>query len=158
MESCEINNEIRMLAGLVRNEYKYYAMLEFLPEGEVPHIGYPGLLRQVIMNILINAAHAIRERNSQSLGKIVIQSKKTVNGICIVIQDDGVGLDMETKEHMFEPFFTTKRAGEGTGLGLSISRGIIEEQYGGKLLCESEPGVGTTFIIEVPDVMEKEEA
>lgn len=151
VENCEINNEIRLVASLIKSEYKYHASLE-LPTGEeITHIGYPGLLRQVIMNILINASHAIKARNSQSLGEIKIHTEKTDEWIRITVTDNGIGMDDETLKRIFEPFYTTKSTGEGTGLGLSISIGIIENQYKGRLSCESVAGVGSVFVIEVRD-------
>ncbi len=153
-QEVEINQEIAMVAGLVRNEYKYTATLEFKPEEEIIHRGYPGLIRQVLMNLIINGAHAIKARNSHNLGKITLRAEKDGNLLRIWVQDNGVGMTEEVRERAFEAFFTTKLSGEGTGLGLSISKGIIEEQYSGKLLCESVPDKGTTFIIEVPDILE----
>ncbi len=152
MESCEINHEIQMVLALVKNEYKYDAVIEFPIGKNIPHTGYPGLLRQVLMNILINAAHAIKARNIKSLGKITIHAVKGIDSFRIVIKDNGVGMSEKTRSRVFEPFFTTKESGKGTGLGLSISKDIIEKQYDGRLMCTSLPGTGTIFVIEVPNI------
>jgi signal transduction histidine kinase len=68
----------------------------------------------------------------------------------IEIEDNGPGMDEETRSRIFEPFFTTKSPGVGTGLGLSISYFIITEDHGGTMEVESSPGKGTTFIIRLP--------
>lgn len=156
-ETVDVVSELRMVSGLVRNEYKYYANLEILPEGELLHRGYPGLLRQVLMNLIINAAHAVRSRGSQTLGRITLDARRQQGLLCITVQDDGIGMDAATQERIFEPFFTTKKSGEGTGLGLSISKQLIEAQYGGTLECRSEPGAGTTFTITVPEAAEQKD-
>ncbi len=151
LETFEINKEILMVARLLKNEYKYHAALEIHSGEEIIHVGYPGLLRQVIMNILINAVYAIKARNEQGLGRISISTTRENERIRIVIKDDGIGMDESVRKRIFEPFYTTKQSGEGTGLGLSISKSIITDQYGGDLSCESVAGVGSTFIIEVPE-------
>ncbi len=152
IETCDINKEITMLVQLLKNEYKYNALMELPQEVELIHKGYPGLLRQVIMNLVINASHAIKARNTGVLGKISITTCKKDGCIQISIKDTGVGMTDDIKARIFEPFFTTKKANEGTGLGLSISKNIIEEKYGGTLTCDSTLGVGSTFVIEVPDL------
>ncbi len=68
----------------------------------------------------------------------------------IEIEDNGSGMNEETKKHLFEPFFTTKKSGMGTGLGLSISYMIITDNHNGTIDVESEKGKGTRFIIKLP--------
>jgi two-component system, NtrC family, sensor kinase len=70
--------------------------------------------------------------------------------VAISIADNGVGMSEEVCSYIFNPFFTTKPVGKGTGLGLSISYQIITEKHGGKLLCNSAPGEGAEFVIEIP--------
>jgi signal transduction histidine kinase len=101
-------------------------------------------LNQVFMNILSNAAQAIK-----GLGDIWITTKCEGDKVFITIRDNGEGISKENQEKIFDPFFTTKKVGEGTGLGLSIVYGIIQKHLG-SISFESEVGKGTTFYIELP--------
>jgi len=115
--------------------------------GDVPQIEcYPGQLNQVFMNLLVNAIQAI-----PGSGTITVEVSRAIvgDGLEIRIRDSGVGMTPDVQRRIFEPFFTTKEVGEGTGLGLSISYGIIE-RHRGHLSVESTPGVGTTFVIQLP--------
>jgi len=104
-------------------------------------------LQQVFLNIIVNAEHAIIETRGK--GTITITTKKDTDIIRISLADDGPGISEDNLGHIFDPFFTTKEVGKGTGLGLSICHGIITEHDGG-IYTESEVGIGTTFIIELP--------
>lgn len=121
-----------------------------------------GQLNQVLMNLLSNAIDAVEDIPSQKstqtmssknseTGQITIRTEALgVDWIRISIKDNGCGIDEEIRTKIFDPFFTTKPIGKGTGLGLSISYRIITEKHQGRLLCLSEPGHGTEFIIEIP--------
>jgi signal transduction histidine kinase len=74
----------------------------------------------------------------------------SISHVIISIADNGIGMTEEVKQRVFNHLFTTKSVGKGTGLGLSISRSIVEEKHGGRLSCNSTPGEGTEFIIEIP--------
>ncbi len=102
-------------------------------------------IRQVILNLLNNAAKAIPKKG----GSIRITTKSLDNQVTIQIHDSGVGIKQKHLNHIFEPFFSTKPAVKGTGLGLSISYGIIKT-HGGDIKVISKPGKGTTFIITLP--------
>ncbi|MBF0542521.1 MAG: ATP-binding protein [Nitrospirae bacterium] len=104
-----------------------------------------GLLQQVILNIITNAADAVDDN-----GLIMIKTyKEEAGSIWIAIKDDGHGIPKSQIKHIFEPFFTTKGKDKGTGLGLSISYGIIKK-LGGTLSVQSEVNKGTTFYINLP--------
>ena len=137
--------------------------------GEFPPLEcYPGQLNQVFLNILANAIDALEELNSgRSRDEIkanpnfirirtfLTESEKFINDnslshVIISIADNGIGMTEEVKQRVFNHLFTTKSVGKGTGLGLSISRSIVEEKHGGRLSCNSTPGEGTEFIIEIP--------
>jgi two-component system, NtrC family, sensor kinase len=120
---------------------------------------YPGQLNQVFMNILGNAIDAIEEYNQKrtkeeiklnpSLIKIYTQ-KIDNDWVRIAIEDNAGGIPETIISKLFDPFFTTKPVGKGTGLGLSISYQIITEKHAGRLFCNSKPGEGTEFVIEIP--------
>jgi len=118
--------------------------------------GDAGRISQVLLNLLINAQHALRD--CAPLGTITIRSwterlaEPEVDGaerIYIAIIDNGPGIAADVMPQIFEPFFTTKPVGQGTGLGLSVCYGIIAD-HGGRIWAESQPGHGTTFLIELP--------
>ncbi len=120
---------------------------------------YPGQLNQVFMNILSNALDALDEREDQCCHLAFDQAPATIristqrygtNRIRISIADNGLGMPREVQQRIFDPFFTTKPVGKGTGMGMSISYQIITEKHHGSLWCESAPGEGTTFWIEIP--------
>jgi two-component system NtrC family sensor kinase len=104
-------------------------------------------VQQVLLNIIINAEQAMRSEGGE--GRLRIATRAQRGGIVASFADSGPGMSAETLRRIFDPFFTTKDAGEGTGLGLTISYGIIED-HGGRIWAESEPGRGTTFLIELP--------
>jgi signal transduction histidine kinase len=105
---------------------------------------YPNLLSQALLNILVNAVHAIEGR-----GRITIRTRSAHDGIRIEITDTGSGIPAEILNRIFEPGFTTKGPGSGTGLGLPISRRNIE-RFGGRIEVESQVGKGSTFRIILP--------
>jgi signal transduction histidine kinase len=105
---------------------------------------FAGQLNQVWMNLLGNAAQAVRDR-----GEVSISTRIDGDWVSIAISDTGTGIPKDQLSRIFDPFFTTKQVGEGTGLGLSISYGIIK-RHGGAIKVESEVGVGTTFTVEIP--------
>jgi two-component system NtrC family sensor kinase len=118
--------------------------------------GDAGQICQVLLNLLINAQHALREKAAP--GTITIRSwlerlepleAERQERICVAIADTGPGIAAELMPKIFEPFFTTKPVGQGTGLGLSVCYGIIGD-HGGRIWAESQPGHGATFTIELP--------
>lgn len=109
-----------------------------------PAICYASQLNQVWMNLLVNAAQAIRDK-----GEVTIATSLVGDCIAVAISDTGMGIPEHELSRIFDPFFTTKPIGEGTGLGLSISYGIVE-QHGGTIAVVSEVGRGTTFTVTIP--------
>ncbi len=110
----------------------------------------PDSLEQVLINLLINAAHACDKEDSR-VTLNVSKGKTWQNRFLIEVTDNGCGMDADTMKKIFEPFFTTKPQGLITGLGLYISRSQIE-RLGGQLEVESRPGEGSTFRVTLPDV------
>jgi PAS domain S-box-containing protein len=108
-------------------------------------------IEQVFMNILHNAAHALAERSpGSSPPKITLRTRREESMARIEIEDNGPGMDDQTRRKIFEPFFTTKAEGEGTGLGMSVSYFIIVNNHNGTIEVESSPGNGAKFIIRLP--------
>lgn len=118
--------------------------LELNPIPDV--LGNRGQINQVIMNLLMNAGQAMDEH-----GDIFIKTNVEDGFVELSISDNGCGIEEDHLCKLFDPFFTTKAVGEGTGLGLSISYGIITD-HGGTIVVESEPGKGSTFIVQLPEI------
>lgn len=141
---ADINECLESTLAIAWNEIKYKSTLE-KDFGPLPLLTcYPQQLNQVFLNILINAAQAIKEN-----GVIRIKTWAGERTINISISDNGSGIPPTIKEHIFEPFFTTKEVGEGTGLGMSISYEIIKKHCG-QILLDTEEGHGSTFTIVLP--------
>jgi signal transduction histidine kinase len=113
---------------------------------------YPGELNQVFMNIISNAIDALNEDKQEGKTSTIRISTETVDAcwIAVKISDNGQGMSEQVRDKIFDPFFTTKPVGKGTGLGLSVTHQIIVERHDGKISCDSTPGQGTEFIIELP--------
>jgi len=143
-ELTDINQNIESTLSIVWNELKYKAEVK-KEYGELPQVNcYPQELSQVFMNILINAAQAIKER-----GEINIKTWAENGEVCVRISDTGCGIKPEQLPKIFDPFFTTKEVGKGTGLGLSISYGIVKK-HRGEIKAESELGKGSAFTVSLP--------
>jgi signal transduction histidine kinase/DNA-binding response OmpR family regulator len=149
-----INKIIDSTITVCRNEWKYAAELSMDLSPDLPVIPcFAGEISQVLLNIIVNASHAISdftEDGSKGMGKISISTMKTDNGIQIRISDTGGGIPEKIRDRIFDPFFTTKERGKGTGQGLSIAYRAVVEKHQGGLSFESEIGQGTTFIIDLP--------
>jgi signal transduction histidine kinase len=131
--------------NIVNNEVKYRADV-VKQYGDLPEIEcLPSEINQVVMNIVVNAAHAI----GPARGTITIRTEAVGDHAVLEISDSGCGIPKENLSRIFDPFFTTKPIGKGTGLGLSLSYGIIQK-HRGQIEVESEPGKGTTFRITLP--------
>jgi signal transduction histidine kinase len=142
---ANIHHGIDSTLNIVTNEVKYKA--DVVKEyGDIPEIEcLPTQINQVVMNIVVNAAHAI----TGPRGRITIRTGTEGDNIRIEISDNGAGIPKEILSRIFDPFFTTKPIGSGTGLGLSLSYGIIQKHHG-RIEVESELNSGTTFRITLP--------
>jgi signal transduction histidine kinase len=109
-------------------------------------------LNQVLLNLLVNASHAIADRvgGSGIRGVISVSSRLEGDAVVVSIGDTGGGIPENIRHRIYEPFFTTKEVGRGTGQGLAISHNIIVKRHGGAIDCESEPGKGTVFHLRLP--------
>lgn len=156
----DLHHVITTTVTLARNEWKYVADVEMQFAPDLPKV--PCLqrdLNQVILNLVINAAHAIGEivsRDSGQKGRITIRTRFNEPWAEIRVEDTGCGIPAEIRDRIFDRFFTTKPAGRGTGQGLAIARSIVVDQHGGTIGVESEVGEGTAFIIRLPLGREEE--
>jgi len=141
----DLNETIMRTINMVRNEIKYVAELDLQIEKLPPVVCQPQQIGQVVMNLLMNAAHSIEGK-----GLISLAALQVGDSVEISVTDNGCGILPEHLEKIFEPFFTTKEAGRGTGLGLAISHDIVK-RHGGVLMVEScKVGNGTTFTVRLP--------
>ncbi|MBW7991640.1 MAG: PAS domain-containing protein [Planctomycetes bacterium] len=150
-DKYNINEGIEATLVVAKNEIKYDADVK-TDFSEVPLIFcHSGQINQVFLNILMNAAQAIKAQERDGNGTIAIKTYTADdNAVVCEIVDDGPGIPPETLSKIFDPFFTTKPVGKGTGLGLSVSYDIIINKHNGKLLVDSTVGEGTKFTIKLP--------
>jgi two-component system NtrC family sensor kinase len=148
---ADINECILSTINIVWNELKYKASLVKELEDIPPTRCHPQQINQVIMNLLVNAAHAI-----EAQGEITVRTWHENGFISVSVKDTGCGMTPEVMNRIFEPFYTTKEVGKGTGLGLSITYDIIKG-HNGEICVESEPGRGTVFTVSLPIVEVKKD-
>lgn len=156
-QSIDLNRAVESTATVARNEWKYVSEVEFDLDPSLPTVTcHAGEINQCVLNILVNAAHAIGDRRGDTgpLGHIKISTRRDGEYALIEIQDDGGGIPEEAQPRVFDPFFTTKGVGRGTGQGLSIAYASIVERHRGEIDFTVEPGVGTTFHIRLPLAVE----
>ena len=148
----DLNRAICSTLNMARNEYK--AVAEVITDfGEIPPVTcHAGDVNQVVLNLLLNATHAIGDavRGSSSRGRITVRTRAISDYVEISIADSGDGIPESVRGRIFEPFVTTKEVGRGTGQGLALSRGIVVEKLKGSLHFETETGKGTIFYIRLP--------
>lgn len=140
----DINHCCDTVISLIWNEIKYVATLH-KEYGEIPLVVCNSQqMSQVLINLLVNAAHAINDQ-----GDISIRTWSDQGSVFLSVSDTGCGIPPEDLSRIFDAFYTTKEVGKGTGLGLSISSEIVRK-HGGEIYVASEVGVGTTFAVRLP--------
>ncbi len=152
MELTSIKQCIETTVQLVNTEYKEVTEFDLCFKDNPEVLCFPSKINQVLMNLLVNAAQAIkqvRNKHEDFFGKVKITTSVTQDQCLISIEDNGTGISEENISKIFEPFFTTKNVGEGTGLGLALSYEIIQQHHG-ELYVESGIGLGTTFKLILP--------
>jgi signal transduction histidine kinase len=135
-----------------KNEVKYVANVEIDVPDDIILYCNGVQIAQVFVNILVNAAQAIKSQKRYNMGTIRVVAKQAGPDIMIRFEDDGPGIPKENLSKIFEPFFTTKEIGKSTGLGLSISYDIIVNKHNGSINVKSEYGHGSVFTIILPMV------
>jgi signal transduction histidine kinase len=149
---ADLNRAIASTLTIARNEYKYVADVH-TDFGELPPIDcHIGELNQALLNLVVNASHAIADsvKGTQRRGTITVRTRRDGGDVVIAVQDDGCGIPPSIRDKIFDPFFTTKEIGKGSGQGLAIARAVVVDKHGGRLLVDSEVGRGTTFTIRIP--------
>jgi len=149
-DEYDINNGIEATLVVAGNEIKYDADIKTEFSEVPPILCNSGQINQVFLNILVNAAQAIKSQEREGMGTITIKTYAADSEVICEISDDGPGIAPDKLPKIFDPFFTTKPAGKGTGLGLSVSYDIIANKHNGKLLVDSTVGEGTKFTIKLP--------
>ncbi|MDR3709655.1 MAG: PAS domain S-box protein [Capsulimonadaceae bacterium] len=153
MTSVDLNRAIDSTITVARNEWKYVADIHTDFEEDLPAVPcYPSSFNQVILNMIINAAHAISDvvAGSNSKGTISVSTRRAGGMAEITISDTGTGIPADILGRIYDPFFTTKPVGRGTGQGLSISHTVIVEKHQGTIDVDTKVGSGTTFTIRLP--------
>jgi len=150
----DLNKAIETTVTVARSEWKYDADLALELDPQLPLVPcYVGEFNQAILNLVVNATHAIATRNGMapgSKGRITITTRQDGDVVEIRVRDTGCGIPEAIRPRIFEPFFTTKPVGKGTGQGLSIVYASICKRHGGAVHFETEVGQGTTFILRLP--------
>jgi signal transduction histidine kinase len=152
MAPADLNRAILSTLTVARNEYKYIADVE-TEFAELPMVVcHLSEINQVVLNIVVNAAHAIEDmvRDTQQRGRITVRTMVDGSDVVISISDTGGGIPEHVRSRIFDPFFTTKEVGRGTGQGLAIARNAVRDKHGGDLSFETKLGQGTTFFIRLP--------
>jgi len=150
----DLNRAILSTITVATNEWKYVADVVTDLAADLPFVPVmPGAFNQVVLNILVNAAHAIGAANAattRTKGVITVSTRKHQDWAEIRIKDSGCGMPQEIRDRIFDPFFTTKGVGKGTGQGLAIAHDVIVNKHHGTIAVETAPGSGTTFVVRLP--------
>lgn len=151
----DLNAIIERATIVCRAEWKHAADLDLQLDPDLPTmLGFEGELNQVILNMAVNAGHAIAEKGAGQ-GLITIRTAAMPGGVELSVTDTGTGIPEAVRRRIFDPFFTTKGVGKGTGQGLAICQDIVVNKHGGTIDIETEPDEGTTFIMRFPDSIEE---
>jgi PAS domain S-box-containing protein len=149
---ADLNEAIRNTLVVATSEIKYVADV-VTDLGELPPVWCNlGDINQVVLNLVVNAAQAMRETVAAGgrRGTLTVRTRRDGDDVVLEVQDTGAGIPAEIAERVFEPFFTTKEVGKGTGQGLALAYSLVHDRHDGGLTFTSEPGVGTTFTVRLP--------
>jgi signal transduction histidine kinase len=149
----DLNKAIESTVTVARNEWKYIADLTTDLAADLPLVPcLLGQFNQVILNMIVNATHAIADvvKGTSAKGTITITTRRVEGWAEVRITDSGTGIPEDIRRKIFDPFFTTKEVGKGTGQGLAIAHSVVVDKHQGTIAIESEMGRGTTFIVRLP--------
>jgi len=151
LSAADLNQAIQTTLVVARNEYKHLADVA-TDFGDLPPVACrKGEINKVLLNMIVNATHAIERKAADGGGRgtITLKTRSDSQNAIISIADNGCGIPASVMGRIFDPFFTTKPVGKGTGQGLAIARAVIQS-HGGRIDVESTLGLGTTFTIRIP--------
>ncbi|MEQ8604739.1 MAG: ATP-binding protein [Marivibrio sp.] len=148
---CELNEAVELAVAISVNQWKYAAALEKRLPQDLPHVRCNSSdVTQVLLNLIVNAAHAIEDQRRGTRGLIVIEATVEGDEVVVAVNDDGPGVPEELRAKIFDPFFTTKDVGRGMGQGLALCRSIVEVRHQGALLVKDAEQGGARFEIRLP--------
>jgi two-component system NtrC family sensor kinase len=149
LKPADLNDCLRSTVTILGPQFRDQVVLD-MQLGTIPRVEcYAGKLNQVFMNMLNNAAQAVKTKHPAGLGRVTVSTEQVADQVIVTIRDNGVGMSDEVMARIYDPFFTTKDVGEGTGLGLSIAYSIVEKHHG-RLEVDSVAGEGTVFRVVLP--------
>lgn len=149
----DLNRAIESTVAVSRNEWKYVAELELDLDPKLPLVPcLPGEINQVVLNLVVNAAHAIAEASQEAgtKGRIIIRTRQEPDWAILQVEDSGAGIPEAIRSRIFDPFFTTKGVGKGTGQGLAIAHSVVVQKHGGQIGFDTAEGQGTLFTVRLP--------
>jgi two-component system NtrC family sensor kinase len=153
-EPANINHAIETTITVARSEWKHVAEMVTNFDSALPLVPvFAGEFNQVILNLVVNAAHAVAEAangDKERKGVITVSTRCDGDWAEVRVSDNGTGIPEPVRDRIFEPFFTTKKVGLGTGQGLTLAHSVIVKKHQGDLRFETETGKGTSFIIRLP--------
>lgn len=152
-KAVDFNKALSNTITISKNEWKYMADVVFEPDKELPTVMcLAGDMNQVFLNIIVNAAHAMKPvvDKTGDKGTLTIRTSHDDKSVSVSFSDTGTGIKAKDVDKIFDPFFTTKEVGKGTGQGLAISHDIVVNKHGGNISVKSEEGKGTTFTVTLP--------
>jgi signal transduction histidine kinase len=150
----DLNRAIESTVTVARNEWKYVAEVALDLDPSLPLVPcLPDDINQVVLNLIVNAAHAIADVvhvHGTEKGCITLKTCQEQDGIVLSIRDTGSGIPAAIRDRIFDPFFTTKAVGKGTGQGLAIAYDVVVRKHSGTITFDTVEGVGTTFFVRLP--------
>jgi PAS domain S-box-containing protein len=151
--AVDVAGLIESTVAVATNEWKFVADVDVFVDPLLPWVRCAGgEISQVLLNLVVNAAHAIGERvgTSGEKGRIGIEARRIEDDCELRVSDTGTGIPDHARSKVFDPFFTTKEIGKGTGQGLAMAHAAVVNHHGGSIRFETEVGVGTTFVVRLP--------
>jgi PAS domain S-box-containing protein len=151
--SVDLNHEIHSAIAVSRNEWKHVAEVATDLDSALPPMSaHLHDIQQMLLNLIVNAAHAVADahHDSREQGRITIATRRLGDRAELQVSDTGTGIAPAIRSRIFDPFFTTKEVGRGTGQGLALVRAVVVERHNGSIDFDTEVGRGTTFVVRLP--------